>query len=278
MKGVFVGLTTLDLIQYVESFPLPDEKIQAEDRWIGAGGPAANAAISFAALGGRAELVTALGSSPAAQIARRDLEESSVEVHDLAPAGELAISNIVVDASGRRTVVSVNGAGFEGLSGDVPLAGDIEIVLVDGHHVAGALPILEQAQARDCRTVFDGGSRKPGTEDLLARVQFAVVSSAFDPGARPEETARDLLRDPVCLAAVSRGSEPIVGLTERGPFEIDVGGEGTEVVDTLGAGDVLHGAFAYHLCEADDPVRALTSAAATATESCAVRGPRLPRR
>lgn len=278
MKGVFVGLTTLDLIHYVESFPRSDEKIQAEDRWIGAGGPAANAAIAFAALGGQAELVTALGSSLPAQMARRNLEESSVTVRDLADDGELAISNIVVDATGRRTVVSVNGAGFAGLGDGGALGDDVDVVLADGHHVPGALPLLQQAQERGCPTVFDGGSRKPGTEELLEVVQFAVVSSAFDPDHRPEETARALLRDPVRLAAVSRGAGSIVGRTEAGPFEVEVGGADARIVDTLGAGDVLHGAFAHHLCRADDPVQALTLAAKAATESCTIRGPRLPRR
>lgn len=275
MKGVFVGLATLDLIHYVQSFPLPDEKIQAEDRWIGAGGPAANAAMAFAALGGEAELVTALGPSPAAEIARRDLEANSVTVHDLAGGGDLAISSIVVDATGRRTVVSVNGAGFGDLSQPASLVDDADVVLTDGHHVTAALPLLDEARERGCHTVFDGGSRKPGTDDLLARVQFAVVSSAFEPDGEPEQTARGLLRPPVSLAAVSQGAGPIVGFTGAGPFEVEV--PGREVVDTLGAGDVLHGAFSFHLCTSDDPVRALTAAAGAAAEACTVRGPRLPR-
>ena len=273
MKGVFVGLATLDLIQYVRSFPLPDEKIQAEDRWIGAGGPATNAAIAFAALGGQAELVTALGASPVAELARRDLEAHSVTVHDLADGGDLAISNIVVDATGRRTVVSVNGAGFGDISRPAPLADDVDVVLTDGHHVAAALPLLDEARERGCHTVFDGGSRKPGTDDLLARVRFAIVSSAFEPDGQPDQTARRLLRPPLSLAAVSRGAEPIVGLTDAGPFEVDV--PSRRVLDTLGAGDVLHGAFSFHLCTSKDPVQALKAAAAAASEACTVRGPRL---
>ena len=78
------------------------------------------------------------------------------------------------------------------------------------------------------------------------------------------------------LAAVSRGAESIVGLTGSGPFAVEVDRDGKEIVDTLGAGDVLHGAFAHHLCRSDDPVQALTLAAEAATESCTRRGPRLP--
>jgi sugar/nucleoside kinase (ribokinase family) len=273
VKGVFVGLTTLDLIQYVDSFPEPDTKIQALDRWMGAGGPAANAAVTFAALGGEAELVTAIGSSPAAEIAHRDLEANSVTVRDLAEEGELAISNIVVDRGGRRTVVSMNAAGFGGVSAQGSLAGDAVLVLSDGHHVGAALPILDQARDRGCPTVFDGGSRKPGTEDLLARSEYVIASSSFAPGQPAEQFARQLQAPPVRMAAVSRGEEPIVGVADGTPFEIAI--QKRDVVDTLGAGDVLHGAFAYYLSTGEDPVPALARAADVASEACAARGPRL---
>jgi sugar/nucleoside kinase (ribokinase family) len=275
MKGIFVGLTTLDLIHYVDRFPLADEKIQAEDRWIGAGGPAANAAITFAALGGSAELITALGQSPAAQIARRDLEAASVSVQDLAREGEIAISSITVDRAGRRTVVSVNAAGFGDLRSPEESGEPADVVLADGHHVAAALPLLDAARARDCPTVFDGGSRKPGTEEMLERMRFVIASSAFASGRPAEEVVAELLHSPVRLAAISQGSDPIVGVTEAGPFMVDI--PAVEAVDTLGAGDVLHGAFAHSLCGSDDALQALREAVVVASQACTARGPRLPR-
>ncbi len=54
--GLFLGSTTLDLVHYVDRFPAPDEKLEADARRIGAGGPAANAAATFAALGGQAHV------------------------------------------------------------------------------------------------------------------------------------------------------------------------------------------------------------------------------
>jgi len=275
MRGVFIGLTTLDLIHYVENFPHPDEKIQAQGRWMGAGGPAANAAVAFAALGGRAELITALGSSPAAQIARHDLEQLSVEVCDLADEGEIAISNIVVDDRGQRTVVSFNGAGFGELRAVDRLDQLPDVVLTDGHHVPAALPILDQALDGGCPTLLDAGSRKPGTDDLLKRTQLVIASSAFAPDRTAAELAADLLVSPVRMAAVSRGAESVVGLTEKGPFEVEV--PAVEAVDTLGAGDVLHGAFAHALVASHDPVGALQEAVVVASQACTIRGPRLPR-
>jgi sugar/nucleoside kinase (ribokinase family) len=275
VKGLFVGLTTLDLIQYVETFPAPDEKIQALDRWIGAGGPAANAAMAFAALGGEAELVTALGDSAAAAIARRDLSAHGVLVHDIADAGELAVSSIAVDPRGRRTVVSYNGADFALLGHEAPLPPDACVVLVDGHYADVALRLLSRARAAGVLTVLDAGSRKPRTANLLARADYVIASAAFAHGRPPATVAEELLRGPTRLSAVSNGDQPIVGRTAAGPFTLEV--PTVEAVDTLGAGDVLHGAFAFHLCAEGDSrsLVALERAARIASDSCARRGPRV---
>ena len=69
--GVFVGLTTLDLVLGVAHAPAPDQKVEAHSQDLDVGGPAANAARTFAALGGRARLVTALGRHRVALRPRR---------------------------------------------------------------------------------------------------------------------------------------------------------------------------------------------------------------
>jgi sugar/nucleoside kinase (ribokinase family) len=58
--GLFVGLSTLDIVYRVAAPPGPDEKVQAAGQDLAAGGPATNAAVTFAALGGAATL----GTSP----------------------------------------------------------------------------------------------------------------------------------------------------------------------------------------------------------------------
>ncbi|MEN0069624.1 MAG: PfkB family carbohydrate kinase, partial [Propionicimonas sp.] len=77
--GLFVGLTTLDVIQLVDGLPAADAKTTARQSWLAAGGPAAVAAIAFAALGGRARLLTVIGDGAAAAAARADLAAAGVE-------------------------------------------------------------------------------------------------------------------------------------------------------------------------------------------------------
>jgi sugar/nucleoside kinase (ribokinase family) len=59
--GCFIGLCTVDAAYVVDDFPLPNHKVSAQRQELTAGGPATNAAITFAFLGGAASLVSALG-------------------------------------------------------------------------------------------------------------------------------------------------------------------------------------------------------------------------
>ena len=61
MKGLFLGLSTIDLLYPVHHFPDEDSKVKADSYYTFLGGPATNAAITFAALGGDATLVSAIG-------------------------------------------------------------------------------------------------------------------------------------------------------------------------------------------------------------------------
>ncbi|EFC81711.1 PfkB family carbohydrate kinase [Parafrankia sp. EUN1f] len=85
MKGVFVGLTTLDSVYLVDRLPAADEKCVARDFAMNAGGPATNAAVTFAYLGGRPCLVSAIGTSPAAALVHADLARHRIRHLELVP-------------------------------------------------------------------------------------------------------------------------------------------------------------------------------------------------
>lgn len=55
-KAVFIGLTGIDYVYYLDEFPEENNKCKTVEyaKYIGA--PAANAAITYAALGGRCDL------------------------------------------------------------------------------------------------------------------------------------------------------------------------------------------------------------------------------
>ena len=90
--------------------------------------------------------------------------------------------------------------------------------------------------------LLDGGSYKPGTEDLLADVDLAILSADFAAPGHDDPLA--WVRQQGCRrAARSAGAGPV--LLSEGTCTHSIAVPRVDVVDTLGAGDVLHGAAAY---------------------------------
>ncbi|WP_435613395.1 PfkB family carbohydrate kinase [Streptomyces sp. bgisy159] len=287
--GLFVGLCTLDVVQLVDHVPRANEKLTARRQVVAAGGPAANAAVTFAHLGGTATLLTAIGRHPLGQAAAADLAERGVTVTDLAARSSAppAVSSILVTAaSGERAVASTNATG-QRVSPPPDLDAMVaacDVVEFDGHHPRLATAAARAAAAARRPTVLDGGSWKPGLGDLLEAIDVAVCSADFHPPGvgGPAETLRFLRRHGVTWAAVSRGGEPIVWAGPDGSGTVAV--PSVPVADTLGAGDVLHGALTRHLARRGTTagkalttqifVEGLREAAQAASRSCASFGTR----
>ncbi len=277
-RGIFVGLATVDLVYEVDEFPAPDTKVAAHSQALFAGGPATNASVAFAHLGGAAELVTVLGRHPLATAAREELRQLAVEVVDLHAefAGAPAISSVTVDRQGRRNVVSANAVRLPAL----PAAPEAErlaradVLLVDGHHMQACQAWAQAARALGKPVVLDGGSWKAGTETLLASVETAICSADFrPPGCANEAGVLAYLRAAgVRQAAITRGGAPV--LYAAGPQTGTVPVPRVEVVDTMGAGDVFHGAYCWFAAQGHGFVQALGEAARVAAESCRWRGTR----
>jgi sugar/nucleoside kinase (ribokinase family) len=246
-RGLFVGLATLDLIHRLDRLPGADEKVTAHGQELVAGGPAAIAALAFAALGGQATLVTGLGSHPLADIARADLGRHGVAVRDLAGhAREPAVSAVrVQEAVGTRSVSSPDAAQATDLVAPSELAGWVDaadVVLLDGHHPALAQAAGAAARAQFVPVVLDAGRWRPVFAALLRQAQFVVASAAFTLDGAPADPG----------AIVDFGPEAAACTAGPGPIRWAVPGEsGTVAVrpvpggDTNGAGDVLHGAVAF---------------------------------
>lgn len=240
MTVLLAGLCTIDVVQRVSELPAPGEKVQSLSVDVAAGGPATNAAVTVAALGGDARLLTVLGSHPLADLARADLRACGVDLVDVAPdwAEPPALSAVAVrDSDGERTVVSRNAAQSPEPHGTPWETGNVSALLVDGHHPRLALASARWAKAQGVPVVLDAGSWKPVLDELLPLVDIAACSAHFRaPGA-------DLLDRGVTAVVTTAGPDPVRWRTATGSGEVPV--PAVDAKDTLGAGDVWHGALAY---------------------------------
>jgi sugar/nucleoside kinase (ribokinase family) len=277
-SGIFVGLSTIDVIYRVEKFPAPNSKTAAQSQDVFVGGPATNAAIAFAHLGGSPTLISGVGRHALAAVVRKELEDRSVRLVDLNSAFDEppAISSVTVDAAGRRNVVSANALRIAS-SDSEPEAHALEaarVVLVDGHFMQACQAWANPAHARGTPVVLDGGSWKEGTEELLASVTMAICSADFRPPgcSNEEKTIRYLKQRGVKHVALTRGADPV--LFESGTSSGTLRVPQVDAVDTMGAGDIFHGAFCFFVSIGHGFVEALAEAAQLASESCRYHGTR----
>lgn len=277
-QGVFVGLSTIDIIYGVDKFVSGNVKITANSQDVFVGGPATNASIAFASLGGQASLVAAVGRHSLTHMIKDELESYSIRLVDLNPAFDAVpvISSVAVDRSGNRNVVSANALRVvtPPAAVDKHLLDQAGTVLVDGHYMQACQTWARTARDRKTPVVFDGGSWKDGTDELLKSVDTAICSADFlPPGCSSKnDVIKSLKNSGVANIAITDGAKPIHFLsgTSSGTLRVPE----VKVVDTMGAGDVFHGAFCYFALEGRGFVEALAEAAAIAAQSCRYRGAR----
>lgn len=275
--GVFVGAATLDLHYLLAETRPPNSKGPAERFGLYAGGPAANAAATFARLGGRAVLFSEIGGHPLGRAIVADLEACGVAVHDLAP-GSAAIPMVssVITTAGTGDRMSVSSHYPDAGSADLsqPLPDGASVLLVDGFLQRAGTAAARQAREQETPVVLDAGSWKPGLPNLLPFIDFAVCSADFHPPgtADPAEVFDAVAEYGVGRIAVTRGAAPIT--YRDGPEHGEVPVPQVPVVDTLGAGDVFHGAFCFHLAAGAGFRDALAGAARVAAHSCRSFGTR----
>ena len=261
----------------------------ALDSAINPGGPATNAAITFGYLGNQAKLLSVIGNHALSQVIRQDLANQSIHSIDLEPtwSESPSVSSVIVtQKTGERAVISLNATKYQAKLEKIPpdILADIDIVLIDGHQMAISEAIACQAQTKHIPIVMDGGSWKTGFEKVLPFVDYAICSANFYPPncQNQTDTFQYLKSYHIPQIAITQGDKPIqyVGQNYSGEIMIDR----INAVDTLGAGDIFHGAFCHfivnHLKNSAQPIlendfrEALIFSAKIASQSCQFFGTR----
>ena len=272
--GLFIGLTTLDCFYRAAHLPAADEKVVASKNLLVSGGPATNAAVAFAQLGGTqaggtqargtqtnaATLLSAIGSHPITSLLREDLHTYGVTIADLTPERLLPppVSSIIVTAkTGERAVVASNAIDMQvrasAIAADV-LQG-VDIVLTDGHQMAVGAQVARWAKERSIPVVVDAGSWKPNFETLLEQADVAIASANFFPPKcqTPQDVFAYLKSLGIAKIAITRGHQAVLywqatlenGLETGHEIISEIEVPNIRAVDTLGAGDIFHGAFCH---------------------------------
>ncbi|MCK0167979.1 PfkB family carbohydrate kinase [Jannaschia sp. S6380] len=234
------GIAVMDYVHRMDALPSGGAKHRSHafDR-IG-GGCAANAAVGAARLGAEVTLMARLGRDATGDELAAMLEDAGV-TPALARGGRTPLSSVMVDAAGERMIVNFPGADLPTTPPPIP---GFDAALTDCRWPEAAGAVLRGARDRDLPGVLDGEKYTP---EPLAALASHVVFSA--PGLR-DFTGIDALGP--ALADAARRLPGRVAYTDGPDGVVWAGGPHipapkVAVVDTLGAGDLWHGAFALAL-------------------------------
>jgi sulfofructose kinase len=272
------GIIVLDEVFRVEEFPAADGKVEAKGFFVVNGGCAANAAVAIARLGGRAALAGPMGG-PAGEDANGDrvLQAFAREKLDTAHCQRIsgyatALSAIFVNGKGDRTIVTYRD---QHIAQAVPADPDAivagaDAVLADNRFPLFVRPVCEAGRRREIPVVLDG-DKATVEDDPLFHICSHVVFSAECLRATTGVTdlaqgLQRIARHSDAFLAVSNGPGDIVVL-EKGELRT-VSVFQIKAVDTLGAGDALHGGFVLALAEGSGPDEALRFGSAVAGIKC----------
>lgn len=245
-----IGYASFDLVFSVARHPAPDEKTMADSLLSCGGGPAANAAVAVARLGSTAAFAGYLGSDGYGRSHcdefRREGVLTDYVVRGSAPT---PLSVIVVKPGGQRSVIAYRGATPQPPEDAVDLTGCVpRVILVDGHEPHVALAAVRRARQARIPAVLDAGSVHAGTRALAAEVEYLVASERFAhdfTGTDDLQQAAGLLSVHASHVVITRGDRGLIWQTGESAGRLDA--FCVTAVDTTGAGDAFHGAFAAAL-------------------------------
>lgn len=274
MAGVFcLGIATLDYVYSVERVPHPGEKDRARDLVVTGGGCAGSGSAAVARLGGRAWLASRLGDDPVGDTIVAQLRRDGVDtsLSPRFPGLRSPVSSILIDAEGERMVVSYTDPktplGIDWLPAALPSGADA--VLVDTRWGEGSLAALKLARGAGVPGVIDGDRQPPHPEMVPTASHVAFSEKALSEisgGGEPRQALEALARDAGNWLAVTLGPRGVLFMENGGIAHLPA--FPVEVVDTLGAGDVWHGAFALALAEGQPERAAVRFASAVAAIKC----------
>jgi sugar/nucleoside kinase (ribokinase family) len=268
------GIAVEDFIFKVERFPQPGEKAQASALVATAGGCAANAAMAVARLGGVARFAGPVGTDEASARLLDGLTRTGVDARGIerVEGGSISVSGIFIDATGEKLVATRRG---ELLAQARPrdaaaLVADVDIVMADNRFPDFVQPILQAAVRRGIPAVLDGDRATTPDDPLFPIATHIIFSSEAlraTTGVGDLATALKLIANTAPgFLSVTNGPETILWLQDGEPQGMAV--FPVAAVDTLGAGDTFHGAFALALAEGHDLLPAMRFAAAAAALKC----------
>ena len=248
-----IGACVADTLYRLEKFPPEDTKLRAVESKMAGGGPVATGLVAAAKQGCRTAFLGVLGSDAAGQFLMQDFEKYGVETAHIVSCDRQYRSFTsciwLNDGAGSRTCVFDKG----NLPAYVPDETALEVLkqakllMVDGNEMDAAIEGARAIRSAGGKVLYDAGGLYPEVERLLPLADILIPSAEFAKGI----TGAGQIEDAAKLLYRTYSPEVVVitdgkngGVLYQGEKIIRYPAFPVKAVDSNGAGDTFHGAFA----------------------------------
>ena len=230
-KVLSVGIATVDTIVLVDKYPAANERVVALDSVRAVGGPATTAAVTMARLGIDVALSCVIGDDEAGRFIFDTLKREGVDTKHVIvnPQIKTAIGTIVVSKNEQTRAIMVQP--HKELPSKPANTNDYGWIHVDQFGM----------QALKNWGISRGGSAKLSID--IGYATAGLDSADYDLYAPSENITTDVstAKQDKNIVVISKGGEGSV--YSDGVSSGEIPAISTEIVSTLGAGDVFHGAL-----------------------------------
>jgi sulfofructose kinase len=277
-KVVGLGLCVVDHAYVVEQLDLSEIRTRFSERLVSLGGTVGTALAQAASLGANTHILSLLGDDPDGRFVRRSLKAFGVKTGRLllSPESSTTVAVVLVERrTGERRFIVADRRALERGTPEFDLT-PIDrgsVLLVDGHFPKQALQAVRRARRIGASVIGDFHRPSPSVQRMLPYVDFPIISlesaNLFCPGGSGQ-VIREFAR--------RYGGTPIVTLGAEGGLYLDgerirrFAARRVRAVDTTGAGDVFHGAFAAGLSRGGTIPESIDLAVRAASLCCTALG------
>ena len=251
-----IGACVADTLYTLDGFPIEDTKKRAVvSRQVG-GGPVATGLVAASKLGCNSAYLGNLSEDTAGKFLEQDFEHYNVNTDAVVRYGTEYRSFTsciwLNQEKGSRTCVFDKGTlpSYQISEKGRNLLQQVNLLMVDGNDMEAAIEGAKIVHAAGGKVLYDAGGLYENVEKLLPHVDVLIPSAEFARGFTGSDslleaalTLYELFHPEVVV--ITNGKEG--GVRYDGRECVKYAAFPTKVVDSNGAGDVFHGAFAAGL-------------------------------
>lgn len=277
LDAIGIGRCCVDVILGVPHGLISDTTAPISRKSVQGGGKAATAAVAMQKLGMRTGFTGVIGSDGIGRFCTGDFQRLGVDTSHLLVHQDTStgVSFVLSDQENCKRTILYLAASSRNLSID-----DIDeeylkgcrLLLLESQScpVDVAIKAAGIARRHGIPTLFDGDAYVPDQADLMPLIDVFIGSEHFYRALyhdeHYEEHCRELQKNGPNTVLFTLGDKGCVGCDESRFFRIPA--FEISVLDTLGAGDVFHGAYAFRMLQGADAFDSARFACAASAIKC----------